>query len=557
MKAPVGLQIQNPLPGLRTISIQDGLFILLSLFYFMFAFHLYKSSEGLPGFTQSNVDELYFTYLPAFNFYHFGPRNSYFLPDYASGLEPSAHPYVYTHNIAFPNWVAYFFMLLGLKEVWHLSFISIFISYAGYSAGYLFFRKYVGPGVALLLFFMILSNYKEVLTHSLGFFRAFQWILFFAAPYSFLEWSRQPESRIHTLFLFLSLLLAVSYEYTFALQLYILLICLYFYNVYGCSNLVPLWRLLLIMFMAFIIPWGLQAFTVYWIFGPEMFLYDDLATLSNRLLPEKNPRELATYYAEKGILFWVYGNKPGPLVGIPKLLTAITTTYGGVSTISALAVVCLHVGSKKYTSIRKILDEFFSIDPVAIVGCMILSFFVYIGVFYYHIYMVYVDSGVPLIEMYTISATSLVIYLLYRLIARGTNSVYFRALFIGVLLFIQFSQFTQAYYHNPPLPMAAHDVLPKYEGKSFITSYHSVYPTIFTKQWVIPNWSGLVTPENIHRYGFYVWLKDNSSTKGEKYSHPEYYLHIYRRLASPIDIKVKDTFELVEKGDNYGIYKLR
>ncbi len=736
IKEPISdMKPEAQLPNLYKISIHDILFILLTIFYFIFAFHLYYTSKGFPGFTNSNVDEIYFTYLAAFNFYHFGPSNSGFLPDYASGLDPSAHPYVYTHNIAFPNWVGYFLMLLGFTKVQHFSFISIFLSYVGYSAGYLFFRKYVSRGAAILLFFLILANYQDVLTHSLGFFRPFQWILFFTVPYLFFQWSEKPESRIRIILFFFSLLFAVSYEYTFAFKLYILIILLYLFNVYGCKNLISLRRLLFIMLAAFLIPRSLQFIMVWRMFGFETTFYDQIATIANRMLSTKNPQKLVDYFSERGILFWVYGDKPGFVEGVKSLLKAIMSRYGIIPVASALAVIFLHIGTislgnkedkttnisknlwtlftqnikkinnrdlikyslihtllvwvsllfaynsyrewmknvvgtpisadiksnlkasfpdaifafviiylmiilwqnrkigylsfkqyailfvfqavlinvlfysggrnilivqnlsllyltiilflgaivkrfiiiyediiedvgrkieniliKSSTYISKKLKSLIPMDSVVLVSCMILSFLVYIVFFYTHTHMVNIGSFVPLIEMYTISAISLVIYLVYQFILKKTGSIYFCTLFFVAIIFMQFNQFIYAYYHNPPLPMAAYDVLPKYNGKSFITSYHSVYPTIFTKHWVIPNWSDRITPENVQKSNFisdYIWLKDKKSPEGQRYSNAEYYLHIYRLFARPIDIRMKDTFEIVEKGDNYEIYKLR
>ena len=130
-------------------------------------------------------------------------------------------------------------------------------------------------------------------------------------------------------------------------------------------------------------------------------------------------------------------------------------------------------------------------------------------------------------------------------------------MFFIAILFIQSNQFVSAYYLNPPLPMAASDVLPKYKGKSFVTSYHSVYPTIFTKQWAVPNWNGIITPENIN-LSQYVWLKNKNYMTGQrKYSNPDYYLHLYRKGAPSIDIRMKETFKIVEQGNNYEIYRLR
>ena len=723
-----GLQTHNPLSGSRAISIHNVLFIWLSLFYFVFAFHLYQATKGIPGFTLTNVDEFYFTYLPAFNFFHFGPLNSCFLPDFASGLDPAAHPYVYTHNIAFPNWIVYALMQLGITKIEHFSLISIFLSYSGYLAGYLFIRKYVGPGAALVLFFMILSDYQEVLTHSLSFFRAFQWILFFSIPYLFFQWSQRSESRMRTLLLFFSLLLIVCYEYTLALQIYFILIFLYFFNVNECRNLASLKKLLLIMFTAFIIPKSFQMLMVWWMFGSEMAFYDHVATLANRLLPMKDPQEMADLYSEKGILFWVYGDKPGLLKGIRKLLKSITTVYGVIPVACALAVICfhmcpifkklkklctwnndlvwripLHVGlyslamilayngykevssgydhilshftgrSMEFPELPEVISNY--IDPelpqairhsikgtfpwailaftasylfqvfrrkkqdfqfsfqdyamvvfysacvinavfilrnealivlnvsfllflvplfvlqtvkrlhfitffknikklykqgafrieqetlitpnyITIVSCMIMSFLLYNVLFYYHTYEVNIGSRVPLIELYTISATGLMVYLVWRFIIVVTKSAYIRVFFIFAILFVQSYQFVKTYHRNPPLPMAAYDILPKYEGKSFVTSYHSIYPTIFTKQWTIPNWNNPITPENVSQSG-YIWLKDKNSPEGQKYSSPEYLLYTNRLRAPLIDIRIKDTFEIVEQGDNYEIYKLR
>ena len=159
MKTIFDISAQELPSDSRTISIYDILFIILSVFYFIFAFHLYQATKGIPGFTGTNVDEIYFTYLAAFNYHYFGPLNSFFLPDYASGLDLAAHPYVYTHNIAFPNFVGYIMMLFGFTKLEHFSFASIFLSYIGYSTGYFFFRKYVGRGVAIILFFMIVVIY--------------------------------------------------------------------------------------------------------------------------------------------------------------------------------------------------------------------------------------------------------------------------------------------------------------------------------------------------------------------------------------------------------------
>ena len=207
-----------------------------------------------------------------------------------------------------------------------------------------------------------------------------------------------------------------------------------------------------------------------------------------------------------------------------------------------------------YNSIKGIRDN--TINYIAIVSCMILGFLLYNVAFYHHTHMVNISSHAPLIELYTISATSLMIYLVYHFITVVSKSVYIRALFIVAILFVQINQFVKAYHYNPPIPMAAYDVLPKYEGKSFITSYHSVYPTLFTKQWVIPNWNYPISPENVCQSD-YIWLKDKHSPEGEKYFSPEYLLYINRILAPPIDKRVKDTFEIVEQGENYEIYKLR
>jgi len=747
-----GFQTKNQLHDSRTITIHDALFILLSLFYFIFVFHLYQTTKGFPGFTKTNVDEIYFTHLAAFNYHYFGPLNSFFLPDYASGIDPAAHPYVYTHNIAFPNWVGYIMMLFGLTKLEHFSFISIFLSYAGYSAGYFFFRKYVGRGVAIILFFMITTNYHDVLTHSLGFFRPFQWILFFAVPYAFLEWSKQPKSNLKTVLLFFSLLFAVSYEYTFAFKLYVFLLLLYLFNVHNCRTLISLQRLLLIMMLAFIIPRTLQLIMVWGMFGFETAVYDNLAALANRILPAKDTQQLVDYYSERGILFWVYVDKRG-IIAVSK---SIVASYGIIPVMSALfavflhivgnsklnifkkmkryeenakkdeVTVCLHIGNsirlallnkehrvadigrnlmmwfaekikkiysksiienplimhivmawislsfaynnykwwmrhrvgwvisremgsdikatfpwaillfiviylvitlwknKKitylsfgqyvillisqsvliniifYTSgthiriiqnvsiiyislilflaniivnciVRKTISNKLSkmtnvirdeeknlipIDSIGLISCMILSFIIYVILFYTHIHMVNIGSFVPLIEMYTISGVSLVIYLVYRFVLQKKGSVYFCILIIATIVYTQSSKFIHDYYRNPPLPMAAYDVLPKYKGKSFVTSYHSVYPTIFTKQWAVPNWSSQITPENVHQ-STYVWLKDKNTPEGQKYLYPEYYLHIYRILAPQIDPIMKDTYKIVEKGNNYEIYKLR
>ena len=755
------IKTQNRSAVLRAIDIHGALFILLSLFYFVFAFHLYYTTKGFPGFTETNVDEIYFTYLAAFNYHYFGPLNSLFLPDYASGIDSAAHPYIYTHNIAFPNLVGYILMLLGLTKLEHFSFVSIFLSYIGYSTGYFFFRKYVGRGIAIVLFFMIVVNYQDVLTHSLSFFRPFQWILFFAVPYIFLEWSKQPKSNFKTALLFFSLLFAVSYEYTFAFKLYILLMLLFIFNVHNCRTLISLPRLLLIMMLAGIIPKSFQFIMMWGIFGLETAIYDNFVTLANRMLPAKDTQQLVNYYSERGILFWVYGDKPGLVEGVKSLSKSIVASYGIIPVVSALAVVFLHFVANEKLNILNILKEkirlkenikrdevevhihigdsirliipnkehrivdvvgklvllftdrirklnfvkhplvvhiisvwislsvayqnynwwirhrvgvpvssdiktaikatfpwvillfitlyliitlwknkkitYLSVmqyamlfisqfvliniifygsegniriiqnisiiylpillfivnilrndtvkksisnksskminiirdeariltpsDSIALISCMILSFSIYSIIFYAHVQMVNIGSHVPLVEMYTISATSLVIYLVCQFILKKTGSIYLCILIIFTIFYMQSTKFIYDYYRNPPVPMAAYDVLPKYKGKSFVTSYHSVYPTIFTNSWAISNWQAIVTPENITKYpnDGYIWLKDKNASpeKQKEYSTPEYYLHICRERTPSVDVRMKDIYKIVEKGSNYEIYKLR
>lgn len=713
MKNPFGIQTRNQLSDSYTISICDILFILLSIFYFVFAFHLYQSTKGFPGFTLTNVDEIYFTYLASFNYHYFGPLNSLFLPDYASGIDPAAHPYVYTHNIAFPNFVGYIMMLFGLQKLEHFSFVSIFLSYIGYSVGYLFFRKYVGRLVAIILFFLIITNYQDVLTHSLGFFRAFQWILFFIVPYAFLEWSSNPKSYPKTILFYCSLLLAVSYEYTFALKLYVFIFFLHLFNVYNCRDSLSLRKLFSIMMTTFLILKSLQFIMVWGMFGFKTAIYDNLATLSNRMLPVKDTHQLVNYYSERGILFWVYGDKPGLVEGVMSVWRNIIASYGIIPVIGALGVAYFYIinfsfkpftyritklyskalishiamamislsfayqsyswwmrygvgmpiypdfisvikvtfpssillfisiylvitlwKNKKiiylsfmqysillvsqsvlinilfYNSIShfRIIQNIFIInlalilllvnifgndysimqsisnklqeiidiiryksykvkkkysiskDSTGLISCMILSFIIYSILFYTHVQQVNLASAAPLIEMYTISVTSFFIYLVYQLILKNIGNIYLCILFFIAIFFMQYNHFVSAYDRNPPLPMAASDVLPKYKGKTFVTSYHSVYPTIFTKQWSISNWNATYTQGNITKGDSegYIWLKDKRSPgKQGIYSNPDYYLHINRMSVPSIDVRMKDTLKIVEKGDNYEIYRLR
>lgn len=541
----------------------DIVFIVFSICYFIFATHLWLETKGFPGYMFTNVDELYLTYFYALNWEQFGILNSFFLPDYATGLDPAAHPFVYTHNIAFPNYIVYIIRLLGLSEVYHISFVSMFIAYGGYSLAYFMFRRFVNPHLGIIVFCLIILDYKHVLTHSHTFFRSFQWVLFFLCPILFLKWQNNKYSlnnnrctKFYKLAFGVAIGLTAAYEHALLLLSVLTIFMLYLHSNANPFKKRELFSLFYVLGISIITPFSGHLLCQILYFRDTSFvLIDQFGTYANRLIGYPDYDTIKKIYDNRNLVNYSY-----PATSTKDILDSLLLAcrwffneYGWLSIIGMMFIFVFSIFSMREKIFFKRQFLIKAKKNVRILSCFLYPMLLFtLGVSYY-IRSNYIGASLPLFEMYFIMYKGFILYLIFYFLFRLFSSKIIRIALALAVLIIVTKNLANSYFMNPPLPMPAFDVLSKYEGHSFSVNYHAQYPALFTKHWALssamPN--SFVDENNI-------LVKDILHNK-EKYLKPEYYLELYMKSQSfhPEQIKaLAPNAKLVESDWNYQIWKL-
>lgn len=545
--------------------ICDILFIFLSIFYFVFALHLWVMTKGIPGFTYTNVDEIYFADIAAFNFKHFGFLNSFFLIDYATGLDPAAHPFVYTHNIAFPNYIGAIIYKIGFDNIKYLSFFSIFFAYLGFFTVYYFFRRHFGPQLAIIVSAVIMLNYNHVLVHSILFFRSFQWMVFFLVLLSFFEWVKHRNSILFRLLFGFSISLATAYEQIVGYLLALTVIFFYSLNFPENVKKVRFFPLFVTIVVSVLTPILIQMMCLLIYFRDiNIVLIDQIYTYTNRLFNWPDRAKITELYYKNGILLFGYGGPLNFKGNLKVFLNWLPQEYGILSIMSGIGIiVCYFCFSS--VKIKNMLSKCFDkpaclMKSVRLTALLVLGLAVFVVVLSEHICQVYINSNVAFFEIYALLFAGIGINAIISFVFKisPVRFILVKICSIIVILFIAIENLLVRYIENPPIPMAAFDVLPKYTDKTFITNYHPQYPSIFTRQWVLPSWSSSLKDEGDLISDNYVMLKDFHLKDGkQKYAKPEYFLLLSRSTVSKGPTNLEENAELVESGFNYEIYKLK
>lgn len=545
----------------------DILYAVFSLYYFAFATYLWLETKGVPGYMFSNVDELYLTYSIADNWTNFGILNSFFLPDHATGLEIAAHPFVYTHNIAFPNHVAYMIRLLGFSEIYQLTFISMFFAYAGYSLAYWFFRRFINPHLGIIVFVLIVLDYQHVLVQSHTFYRTFQWILLFLVPLTFLEWQNRlrniEHEKYYKLVFGISLALTMAFEHLIALQSFFIIFFLYLYINPNPFQGRQLFSVLKVVLVSFSIPLVYtMAVQIIYFHDPVFVLLDHLYSYTNRILGWPNPETIRSLYESRGIENYASGTESASEVlrNMKSIFVLSFKEYGLIPFIGAtyllisfILLMFKKLGAVIYKKIP-ILSLIFNLGmnkEVMILNCFLFAIILLSCLVPQYTYANFVMAHVPLLEIYFIMFAAFVLYFVLSFVLPLFKSRTWHLFIIIALIGIGIKGVASNYFLNPPIPMPAFDVLPKYKGHSFSINYHPQYPAIFTKQWAVNS----ALPTSFVDDG-HLMFKDAAVNK-KKYLKPEYHLDIYMKSQGFHHEQMKSkNAELVEYDWNYEIWKL-
>jgi hypothetical protein len=114
--------------------------------------------------------------------FHFGIKETFGLTDEAASLVPKAHPFVYTHQGNFPRFYAFILYFLGFKSPeWQIVVTTFTIGLAGIWLCHRFFSKYVSTLFALIVCFLLMTDYIMFAQWNVSTWRVWHLFFFFSS----------------------------------------------------------------------------------------------------------------------------------------------------------------------------------------------------------------------------------------------------------------------------------------------------------------------------------------------------------------------------------------
>ena len=128
------------------------------LAYFVSLGWFLASTEGLPYVLDNN--ETFSSLVHARNILRLGVRETFGLTDEAYGLEPTQHPYVYTHGGNFPRFYALLLYVLGARTAEAQIAVTTFtVGLMGLLFAYHYFSRVASPLFALTYCLLLMTDY--------------------------------------------------------------------------------------------------------------------------------------------------------------------------------------------------------------------------------------------------------------------------------------------------------------------------------------------------------------------------------------------------------------
>ncbi len=170
--------------ALAKVNIAEALryrnyLLLLILLYISIFSILLITGNFIPYVMDAN--ESYSSLIHAQNLYHFGVGDTMGLTDETYGLNPEAHPYVYTHQGNFPRFFAWLLIILGAQSIELQTGITIFtVGLAAVFFAYHFFSRISSPLFAFVTCTILLTNYLLFTQWHVVTFRVWHAFFFFS-----------------------------------------------------------------------------------------------------------------------------------------------------------------------------------------------------------------------------------------------------------------------------------------------------------------------------------------------------------------------------------------
>ena len=119
---------------------------------------LLASTQGLPYVLDNN--ETYSSLVHATNILRFGVQETYGLADESYGLEPSQHPYVYTHGGNFPRLYTLLLYVLGARTAEaQIAATTFTVGLVGVLLAYHFFSRVANPLFAVVYCLLLITDW--------------------------------------------------------------------------------------------------------------------------------------------------------------------------------------------------------------------------------------------------------------------------------------------------------------------------------------------------------------------------------------------------------------
>ena len=543
------------------MSISKKVFVFLSLTYFVIEFYIWYATNGIPG--MKDQTEPFMAYLAGLNFARFGLFNLSFVADYASGSDPAAHPYYYTHNPAFPMYICYVLIKTGITDIRFHNLIGVFFQFAGLMFSYLYIRSKLNNRLALCLLGLSVFNYLGVVIYGNNIFRSISWFCVWGTLYFAHLWQIQKKPvNLYFVLAVIFLFLTVYFEISIA----VFVVSYLLFDKFLDWQKYRLKPLLFMLFLGTFLPLLIHTINVANAIGLDTLIKDFTYTLGNRTIGIPSRPEMEKFYAENGIVLWGYTmdfNYSFIIYSIKLAITRIsqslgTGTFWLVSGCFSFALTTIILRCLRIIRIKETLNT-----ELKVILALILALICTACILPAQFVFVHVGPFAPLIIFaFGVPQAFLLSKLIELTLSRAGKWAEIRNkkwafVLVGYLFYFIFIQM-QGLKAEPIETLPARHVLEKeeYKGRSFITNFLYAYPGYFTGEWANTKWTSY-DPSNIGSVN-YLWERDKFVNR-EKYEKPDFALCMdtYNDMTRNISGDMFSTYRIVEEGKSFYIFDLR
>jgi hypothetical protein len=534
--------------------------------------------------------ETYEAHVGAVNLARLGWRYAGGLQDFAVGERTAAHPSLYIHNPNVALSFQYLLLLLGVQDVHGQAAWAVLPFGAGLAYMYFFFRAATRSRLLAALGLLNAST-LYLLVSLWGFhpLRGFSWLLAFAPAYHLHRAGHAAARRGHLVAAAVFLASSFGIDYAFAL------FCLV--NTIGLWTLrivrVPLPRLLVLLAVAFAVPFALRQVQVAAVVGPAFWATDFAYSLARRigglgsLATVPDQLALEALYRSHGVMVWPGAGRFAPLAAATSVGKAYYEALGAplLAAIGGSAAMVAVVGLVGTRRAARMLGPA-TVRTVAIIASLVAAQAATLVVFGDYVAGFYGKALMPLPVHSIVAMFAAVTYVLVRDVRRVVR-IAGAAVPVGAAVLVIFVAWRAAveirnHIELPPRPYPGHDVLPGLHGHAVASLWASSAVSVYTGTWAAslrPAWWEAPTPPPFdpsrdyhvffqadrdnpeYRRPHFLFVPAMNVSALESSRCPVFHRRIATYAADCVDLDAIAArlagWPLVERGRDYLLYDLR